>query len=67
MKGFKSNCSRCGAGGYKLGCPSYFDVCTDSEACAERCRRQAQRAVERVKVLEKRLEEYEDDLLKKNS
>ena len=54
MKGIPSYCSRCGILGEVYGCPSYVDVCTDTEACAERL-------AAKNRELERKLKEQSDD------
>ena len=49
MKGFRSTCSICGIQGRKYGCPSWFDQCTDTEACRDRALRNKQREIDNLK------------------
>jgi hypothetical protein len=56
MQGIPSTCSVCGITGYKYGCPSYYDVCTDKVACRDRAINNERRKVE---GLERRIKELE--------
>lgn len=56
MKGVKSECSICGAIGYKFGCPSFFDVCQDKEACRDRAIQNKEKEIKELKEKVEKLE-----------
>jgi hypothetical protein len=59
MRGVQSMCCICGAAGRVFGCPGWFDVCRDTDACRMRAvakeRLESERLRERVKALEGQL------------
>lgn len=64
MRGFRSQCSICGVDGEVFGCPSYYDVCTDVEACRDRAIRNKDREIAELKT---RLQKTEEELAEKRS
>lgn len=59
MRGIQTTCSICGASGEIFGCPGYYDVCTDKDACR---RRAVYNQKQEIKRLEKKNEELQKEL-----